>query len=423
MSDIENQTIYGGNQQFAETINNLYYSADYKKLLNDKETALLLFKKHSDDLELWQRLEIAQQKLEDFKRDVLKLAEDFNKIPINTERLRLAKQYFDAGDYHDARTILDAENIVNDQNALLAKQQRLQNEQDEITTQLGDNANEFLLKAHLTAIDYRLPNRIDQASQFFELALKSARTAENIFAYACFLQENNQFLAAEQLYTEALGIYQQLAQDNPDEFLFCVATVLNNLGNLVSADSNRRSKAEQLYTKALGIYQQIAQVNPKFFLFYVATTLNNLGNLVAADSNRRSEAEQIYTEVLEIRRLLAKANPDVFLPNMAGTLNNLGTLVAADSNRSNEAEQHFTEALGIYQQLVEVYLPDVAMTLNNLGIVVAADSNRSNEAEQHFIEALRIYKQLAQTNPEVYFPNVTGVINNLHNLLKDRKVP
>jgi hypothetical protein len=50
-----------------------------------------------------------------------------------------------------------------------------------------------LLKAKLTAIDYSLPNRIEQTSQFFEAALKSARTPDNIFAYARFLQDNNQF--------------------------------------------------------------------------------------------------------------------------------------------------------------------------------------------------------------------------------------
>ena len=102
---------------------NFYQSTDYKDLQSRLEKAQQRVKKYPDDTELWQELETLQQQLEDFKRDVLKLAEDFNKIPINTDRLLLAKQFFDEGNYQAARDTLNAAEISQDQTALLAKQQ------------------------------------------------------------------------------------------------------------------------------------------------------------------------------------------------------------------------------------------------------------------------------------------------------------
>ncbi|MDD5274362.1 MAG: tetratricopeptide repeat protein, partial [Methylovulum sp.] len=342
---------------------NIYSSSDYKKLQSDLETA----RQHAEELQQHvdkypndasfqeelktakQNLKDAQKRQEDFKREVLKLAEDFAKIPINTERLRLAKQFFDQGNYQAARDTLNATEISQDQTALLAKQQRLQTEQSQVTTQLADNATEFLYKARLTAIDYSLPDRIAQASQFFESALKSARTPENIFAYAYFLDENNQFSAAEARYQEALRIRRQLAKDNPTVYLPDVAGTLNNLG-ILAANSGRRSEAESLFQEALAIDRPLAKGNPAVYLPDVARALNNLGALVKADSGRRSEAEKLYQEALGIRRQLAKDNPAVYRPDVPMALNNLGVLVAADSDRRSEAE-------GLYQEALEIYRP------------------------------------------------------------------
>ena len=255
VKDVKNSTVAIASGENASI--NFYQSADYKALQTRLEKARQRVNKYPDDTELWQELETLQQQLEDFKRDVLKLAEDFNKIPINTDRLRLAKQFFDEGNYQASRDTLNAAEISQDQTALLAKQQRLQNEQTEITAQLENNATEFLLKARLTAIDYSQPDRIAQTSRFFELALKSARTAETIFYYGYFLQENNQFSQAESLYREALTIRRQLAKDNPAVYWPDVVRTLNNLGLLVSADSSRQTEAESLFEEALTIRQRL----------------------------------------------------------------------------------------------------------------------------------------------------------------------
>ena len=303
------------------TVNNYQKSQDYQDLLAKRGDALENVQKYPDDAKFRQILATAEQNLENFKRDVLKLAEEINKFPINTERMKQAVALFNAQQYAEARRVLDAGEITQEQDALLAKQQRLQEEQATITAQLDDKANEWLLKAQLTAIDYSLgEQRIAQTSRYFEKALKSGRTPDRLFAYAKFLQENNQYRTAETLYTEALTLFRQLAKDNPAVYLPTVATTLNNLGLLVSDDSQRRKEAETLYTEALTLLRQLAKDNPAVYLPTVALMLNNLGSLVAADSQRRKEAETLYTEALTLRRQLAKDNPAVYLPDVANTL-------------------------------------------------------------------------------------------------------
>ena len=401
-----------------QIIQNFYHSASYQAMESQRQKLLERIQKYPDDADFRQELAKLLREMEDFKRDVLKLAEDFQRIPLNTERLKLAKQHFEAGEYVQARAVLDAESITQEQDALLAEQQRLQEKQATITAQLDDNANEWLLKASLTAIDYSLGDqRIAQTSGYFEKALKSGRSPERLFTYAKFLQENNQYRAAENFYTEALTLRRELAKDNPAVYLPKVAATLNNLGALVKADSQRLKEAEVLYTEALTLRRELAKDNPAGYLPYVATTLNNLGNLVAADSQRRKEAETLYTDALTLRRELAKDNPAVYLPYVAMTLNNLGALVKADSQRRKEAETLYTDALSSYQQLAKdnaaVYLPYVATTLNNLGNLVKADSQRRKEAETLYTGALSIRRQLAKDNAAVYLPKVANTLNNL----------
>ncbi|QTR50432.1 tetratricopeptide repeat protein [Candidatus Thiothrix anitrata] len=397
------------------TVNNYQKSQDYQDLLAKRDDARENVQEYPKNAKFRQVLTTAEQNLENFKRDVLKLADEINKFPVNTERLKQAVALFNAQQYAEARKVLDAGEITQEQDALLEKQQRLQEEQATITAQLDDKANEWLLKAQLTAIAYSLGDqRIAQTSGYFEKALKSGRTPKRLFTYAKFLQDNNEYRAAETLYTETLSILRELAKDNPAVYQSYVAMTLNNLGILVAADSQRRKEAETIYTEALTLRRQLAKDNPAVYQPDVAMTLNNLGILVADGSQRRKEAETLYTEALTLRRELAKDNPAVYLSDVAMTLNNLGALVYVDSQRRKEAETLYTEALSSYRGLAKdnstVYLPYVAMMLNNLGILVSDDSQRRKEAEILYTEALTLRRELTNDNPAVYLLNVANTL-------------
>ena len=421
-----------GNVVVGDTIINLKEAAQYKAIeaeiaeLNTRfERTRKRIEKAPDDMDFqMELLEIdakrsqKQQELDSLRREVLKLAEDFQRIPLNTERLRRAKAHFEQGEFSEARAVLDAEveTMGIELDALLHEKGRLNQKTAENQQHLSDKANEYLILARLTATDYELPGRFEKTTAHFEQSLRAERNAENVFAFAHFLQEHNVLMQAQPLYEEALQMYKALAEENPRTYLPDVAMTLNNLANLQKA-KNEFGEALAKYEEALQIRRALAEENPRTYLPDVAMTLNNLANLHSA-KNEFGEAQAKYEEALQIRRALAEENPRTYLPNVATTLNNLAVL-HSDKNEFGEALAKYEEALQIYRALAEenprTYLPDVAMVLNNLAALQKA-KNEFGEALAKYEEALQIYRALAEENPRTYLPDVAMTLNNLANL-------
>jgi tetratricopeptide (TPR) repeat protein len=438
------------------TQNFIVQSPDYQALMagiKDKKRLLRLETDPLEKLEISGELQQLEAQLEQFKENIVRLAETFSKIEINTERLRQAKYYFDQGQFREADAILQAEEMVKDLNKLLQKDQQLDREKAEVRASREQIANEFLIKAQLWATFYEQSNRFEQTCEYFAESLRALKTSENLFAYAVFLQNHNQFdqanlhytevleicrnlgdltnvarilnnlavlhknknemAIAEQEYQEALQITRELAVENPRSFLPDVAQTLNNLANLHS-DTNEMAIAEQEYQEALQITRELAVENPRSFLPDVAMTLNNLANL-HSDTNEMAIAEQEYQEALQIYRGLAVENPRSFLFYVATTLNNLAVL-HRNKNEMVIAEEEYQEALQIRRELAvenpRSFLPDVAMTLNNLA-VLHKNKNEMAIAEQEYQEALQIYQELAVENPRSFLPDVAMTLINL----------
>ncbi len=133
------------------------------------------------------------------------------------------------------------------------------------------------------------------------------------------------------------------------------------------------------------------------------------------DQNRFIDAEHFY---------LIASNLPVKENQKGSILNNLGNL-HSNLNNYPQAEKEYNEALSIRRKLAEtnpdVYLPDVAMSLNNLGIL-HSDLNNYPQAEKEYNEALEIYRKLAETNPDVYLPYVARSLNNLGDLYGAQKL-
>ena len=341
-------------------------------------------------------LEAHREAIKEFKANVLRLADTFRSIKTNTERLRLAREHFEAGRFKEADAILKAEEMATEQESLLSEKQRLTHQIDETNEKLKANANEWLIKAQTTVLEKAEADWFERAQEYYEKSLKSFVEQENLFRYAYFLQEHKQYRRAITSYERLLETFG--GQMEPEER----ATSLNNLGLLLS-DNNRYGEAESHYAEALAIRRKLAETHPAAYLPDVAGSLNNLGILLK-NNNRYVEAESHYEEALAIYRKLAETHPAAYLPDVAMSLNNLGLLLS-DNNRYGEAESHYAEALAICRKLAETnpaaYLPDVATSLNNLGILLS-DNNRYGEAESHYAEALAICRKLAETNPAAY---------------------
>ena len=415
---------------------NIYKFEDYKKLKSkvqslekslteaqqayQQNTIAYIVKQIAD---LYQEIENTRKEIDLFEREIVALAYDLTKKPANTERLQKAQAYFLEGKQHEARTFLKAEKelMQQERTSLHLHESQLSQEVTSNKEALRNNANEYLLLARLTAIDFTNPNRIADTRKEFEESLKSQRNEENLFFYALFLQKNNFFNEAIKDYEEALVIIRRLALENPAIYLHNMVMLLNNLASLHSV-KNELGQAESEYQEALAIGRRLASGNPAVYLTDVAMTLNNLA-VLHTDKNELGQAESEYQEALDIKRRLASENPAVYLPDLAMTLNNLAALHSV-TNEFGQAENEYQEALTIRRRLASdnpaVYLFDVTETLNNLAILHKL-KNELGQAEGEYQEALTIRRHLASENPAVYLPYVATTLNNLANLHSTKK--
>lgn len=392
----------------------LAHSYQYKELLFQLKTQQKLYDR-TPEVENQERLEIStkinelKNLVEQFKEDVLRLAEQFNRIEINTDRLKRAKEHFDKGEIGEARAVLESElEQMNDENnRLIIERDHYQND---VLPKLINNSEEFLLLALSTQTNYNNPNWFEDTCQYFERSIKGNTNERNTFQFALFLQKHNQFKDAETYYELYLNKFSTIIS------VVDKGTTLNNLG-VLQANQNKFDKALASFEESLKIRKQLANNEINSYSTYVAKTLNNLANLHSIQ-NEFDKAFIVYEEALQIDRKLAEINPNLYLQEVAGTLNNLANLLS-DKNEIARAITEYQESLKINRMLAannpDTYLPEIARTLNNLGLLYTSQ-NQFNEASDNFEEALKVIKQLSRYNPNAYLPRMAEILNNLGRL-------
>ncbi len=282
--------------------------------------------------------------IKQFKRDVLALAETFDKIEINTDRLRRAKEFFDKGDIGEARAVLETEleQMQDEQARLLKKDEEYKTD---TLPKLINNSEEFYLLAMATQADYANPNRFEDTCKYFETSIKSYAGKDNVFEYAYFLYAHNQLGKAEEFYQKYLNDFAS------DISTAERATTLNNLA-ILHRNQNNFDEALKEYEEALQIYRNLAETNPQTYLPYVATTLNNLANL-HSDQNNFDEALNEYEEALDIRRNLFERMPDAYAPDLAMTLINLAIFYQESVPEREKSLEYIIEAVMLLLPIVE----------------------------------------------------------------------
>ena len=355
----------------AQVTQNIYLqSADYQRLveqIQETQESLEEASKPERRLKLSGRLQELKEQLEEFKSNVFKLYETFTKIEINTERLRQAKAHFDKGEFREADAVLKAEEMTEDLDKLIERERQLDRQRDNVRDSREQIANEFLIKARLWETFYDQPNRLEQTCEYFDEALRAARTGENLFEYAVFLQEHYRFKQSEKLYQEALEIRRELAKQNPATFLPKVAMTLNNLA-ILHRNTNEMAIALSEYEEALQIRRELATQNPATFLPDVAKTLNNLANL-HRDTNETDLAISSYQEALQIFQDFAKKSPSAFQPKVEKVLKNIADLQNTPDERNNSGIENAQALLSnqrIRQRKSRSWLKNICHRLKNL---------------------------------------------------------
>ena len=397
-----------------------------------------------------------QKQYEKIDQSARGMAERYAKINLDdqTKEYQTAFRYFQKGQLEEALKILNQVDLEKTGSSIVQEQERnrkidkewmerdsIKNEKKrQVTEALGFKADLHKTQFEFVKVEetYQLLLRLDstniyslwayayflaeqnknyEATAYYERALALAQTLELIATFqnnlGLLYRANQKMPQAEGAYNEALKIYRQLADNNPDAFLPGLANILNNLGNYYRANQ-KMSQAEGAYNEALIIKRQLADKNPDTFLPELSNTLNDLG-LYYYTNQKMPQAEVIFNEALKIRRQLADNNPDAFLPDIATTLNNLGAYYYANQ-KMPQAEGAYNEALKIKRQLADknpdAFLPDVAGTLNNMGVLYYVNQEMS-QAEGAYNEALKIFRQLAEKNPDAFLPDLAETLNNL----------
>ncbi|MCG8332216.1 MAG: tetratricopeptide repeat protein, partial [Chitinophagales bacterium] len=283
---------------------------DLEKQIDSKEEAL----EDKREIVKFQKSEIIQLKSELAEQKVLleESEERFTKIFLEND----GKDFTGSKEIYPRALKALSEGDKEKALQILARQEMLE-QKKKLDQEKEQQAASWLLRADLLKDENKWGGELNEC---YDLAAEIFSNWNNNLEAANHFKFINDFDKARNYYHICL---QRATSD------YEKATTLNNLAVLQWA-KNEYSKAEQSYDEALGIYRELAETNPQTYLPYVAMTLNNLGNLQRAQ-NEYSKAEQSYQEALGIRRQLAETNPQTYLPYVAMTLNNLGNLQRAQN--------------------------------------------------------------------------------------------
>ena len=472
-----------GNQQY---ITNIFHSSEWKKMEDDKEKlekniqlfeSLLLKEENRHDGLLIKGLSEAKndlknklKEMEDFKHGILQLAETFSKIEIDSERLQEAYKLFLEGKYSEARTILMMEQALNEHNDLLEKRDKLSQDIAENERKLKQKAKESFLLANLQAVNYSIgSSRVDEASKYFQLAIREHKCSEYLISYAAFLRQNNRYRDAEKICQETISFIKEnyketdkekqnlaeilteyvhilivfpdrisLAEETAREALaiyssarvislnsiFTFVKVLNELGNVLD-ESGKYQDAEKFYKKGIAIFEKYRPQNKE----PLAKILHDYGILLSKDFSRFDEAKECLYKSLKIREnsVITDTNWEIKNISIANTLLSIGNLLSKQNNRYDKARDCYNKALIIINKIIqkgcckyqreEAYiLSNLAMCLNNMA---ETDVSIYPEAEEAYLLAIDKHKKLNEIEPGVYPHHLSRLLQNYGTLLME----
>lgn len=437
--------------------------------------SLLLKEGNCDDEGIIKRLSEAKNDLKnklkemgDFKHGILQLAETFSKIEIDSERLQEAYKLFLEGKYSEARTILMMEQALNEHNDLLEKRDKLSQDIAENERKLKQKAKESFLLANLQAVNYSIgPSRVDEASKYFQLAIREHKCFEYLINYASFLRQNNRRRDAEKICQETISFIKENYKET-DEEKQNLAEILTEYVQVLIVFPDRLSFAEETAREALAIYSSL-KIIPKKSIFTFVKILNELGNvldelgkysdaenfyenefeiinsykykdpilfakllhdyaiLLSKNEKKFDQAEKYLRKALKIRNYISYDNSSIKSIEIARALLSLGNLLSKQSSRYAEAKECYGNVLAILDKLIEqgyyefsfweaLCLGNLARLLNDMAQV---DFSLYPEAEKNYILAIKKYKKLREIEPGAYTHHVSRLLQNYGTLLME----
>lgn len=390
----------------------LVKSFEYNDLLdkiNTKQELFDLVPETDTERRLQLSADINQLKetFEQFKKDVTALAETFNKIEINTDRLHRAKEFFDQGAIGEARAVLETEleQMQNEQTHLLKQKEHYETS---VLPNLRNNSEEFYLLAMATQADYENPNRFEDTCKYFKDSIKSHPTKDNTFQFANFLAKNNKMLDSKEIWNNCLIKFQnELDLKSKIEISNNIALADSHLGNFESADKK---------------YSETVELAINLYLFELTeTSLNNIAyifnnwGLLLTNFNKNDDSEEKLKKALIIRQKLAQNETFETIFNLATTLLNIGFL-NRNKKQFDKAVNNYVEALNLFNKIKsdnsEEISQNIGLIHNNLGDIYLR-THQFYLAKEQFEKALGIYFEIFDEIQLSIIPELVIIHTNL----------
>jgi len=205
------------------------------------------------------------------------------------------------------------------------------------------------------AVLLRLTGRISEAEKTFHEVFRIFRKSTNDDPNMMYRLLNDRgvlysmtdkFPKAEKDFSEGLELAKRKGEKSSEVFAYVMdsAFILNNIGNLYLA-TGRSKTAQEVFEDALTIFEQLSKLAIDMVKRGQSTVLNNLGALLVS-LGELSEAEVMLTESLSKRKELEENGVGYHKVRVSSTLNNLGLL--------HMSRGEYSEALGLFQEATDL---------------------------------------------------------------------
>jgi len=262
-----------------------------------------------------------------------------------------------------------------------------------------------------------------KAEHYYQISLPEAdtdyRKILSLNNLALVHRANNNFEDADDFLNKAFLLIKNLGETQSEADLAYYAMVLHNIANQW-IDKSEFSNAEECYKTVLKIRKELAEKDPNKYLYQVAETANNLG-LVKKYQEDYKIARDYLQEAQEIIEDLAKNVDTNYNLDLALTNRNIALLESKDQIKTkDEVEELYLKALDAFNKLpkpikeINKAKAFIVGFYNNLGSF-QVNNDEFSIANTSFKKSLKIAKELAEQNPSRYLPEVASAHHNIGN--------
>ncbi len=398
-----------------------------------------------------------------FRVDVLRLAAMFEEIEVNTERMAIAEALFEQGKIWEADAILKVSELEGETEQLLAKRTRMESGLQLTDSLLAVKAKEWLTKALLTGVRFKLVNWEDSIQYYIKQSIKCRPIFGNLWEYVEFSYYQNSLDSAlfyiDRIRTEIPGHltdHQQIKLNNmlgmiytrqgknaqaeaayletirrlnnwkaEDQKVHLVneANLYTNLG-VLAEHQGEFEKAERHNLQALELLLELSRTDSVAWRDNIASIRNNLG-IVYESQRRYSKSKEQHLMAIDLRRAMASSKNWLHQEKLASSLNNLGA-VLRKLNELDESIEVLREGFQLWTRLIRIdrqrFLSVFSINKNNLANALS-QTQQFGEAEKYYLQAIEDRTELAKREPAEFLPDLAKTKSNLGVLYNNWKKP